>query len=183
MDPSRLATRSLTPGGCIDEAEPAEHAALGGSGVLGEPERLGVCHAGSGALGAGGGPAEEGEGAPRLCSGTIHPHSPLSPGDGGQRGSPTRSCKTRKPVGAAQSRIQHGCSPSLPPSLLHTPAPAAGPPPPTSPRRSGAWDLRLAAAAAAAPSSGLFKPALNIHGSKNKRASHSPRSLRRDPQR
>lgn len=54
MDPSRLATRSLTPGGCIDEAGPAEHAALGGSGVLGEPERLGVCHAGSGALGAGG---------------------------------------------------------------------------------------------------------------------------------
>lgn len=30
MDPSRLATRSLNPGGCIDEAGLAEGAGLGG---------------------------------------------------------------------------------------------------------------------------------------------------------
>lgn len=61
MAPSRLATRSPAPGGCIDEVRLAEHAALGGSGVLGEPERLGVCHAGSGALGAGGGRLRKGK--------------------------------------------------------------------------------------------------------------------------
>lgn len=66
-------------------------------------------------------------------------------------------------------------------SLLHTPVPAA--PPSYSLRRSGAWDLRLEPAAAARmESSGLFKSTLNIHRSKNKRASHSPRSLLRDPQ-
>lgn len=155
--------------------------------VLGKPERLGACHAGSGGLGAGRVRLRKGEGGPCLCSGTIHPHSPVSPGDGGQRGSPTRSWKKRKPVGSGSSAEP---DPARLLSLLHTPAPAAGSLSPflsllspTSPRRSGAWDLRLAAAAAAAPSSGLFKPALNIHGSKNKRASHSPRSLRRDPQR
>lgn len=35
--------------------------------------------------------SEEGEGGPSLCSGTIRLCSLLSPGDGGQRGGPTRS--------------------------------------------------------------------------------------------
>lgn len=42
-----------------------------------------------GGQGGGEGPSEEG--GPSLCSGTIRLCSPLSPGDGGQRGGPTHS--------------------------------------------------------------------------------------------
>lgn len=91
MDPSRLAMRSLNPGGCIDEAGLAEGAGLGGSTRPGKTGEAGSVSCRIQGAGSWGGPAEEGEGGPCLCSATIHLHSPVSPGDGGQRGGPTRS--------------------------------------------------------------------------------------------
>lgn len=140
MDPFRLATRSLSPGGCIDEAGLAEHAGLGRSACPGKTGEAGSVSCRIRGAGSWGGPAEEGEGGPCLCSGTIHLHSPLSPGDRGQRGSPTRSWKTRKPVG---SRSSAEPDPARLLSLLHTPAPAAGPPtPPDLPAEI--WSLGFA---------------------------------------
>ena len=133
-------------------------------------------------------------------------------GMGGRGGAPRVAARTRKPVetrthtemagtacpvllahtGSAARRppapVQRIAAPVLRragsgTSAFPPPHPCASFPPSYSPWGSGAWDLRLEPAAAARmESSGLFKSTLNIHRSKNKRASHSPRSLLRDPQ-
>ena len=100
----------------------------------GNPETLGVSHAGSGGPGGRGGPSEEGARGPRPRSGTSRPGRPLSPGDGGQRGGPTRGCKRRKPVERGAAGTRRGRPPAPRRAGPRTPAPPA----PSSPQSAGA---------------------------------------------